>query len=55
MTDEEFNRLRELDQLIAWNNPEDGGRDLTQEEQEEHSRLFEKAMKEYEERTINNG
>lgn len=55
MTDEEHNRLRELDNLIAWNNPTDGGRDLTPEEQKEHSRLFWQAMKEYEERITDNG
>ena len=55
MTDEDHNRLRELDNLIAWNNPTDGGRDLTLEEQKEHSRLFWQAMKEYEERITDNG
>lgn len=55
MTDEEYKRLRELDNLIAWNNETDGGRDLTEEEKEEHSRLFWKAMQEYEEGKAKNG
>ena len=55
MTDEEYRRLRELDDIIAWNNDTDGGRPLTEEEQKEHSRLFWQAMKEYEERTTDNG
>lgn len=49
MTEAEWERLRELDTIIAWNNPADGGRDLTEEEAEEHRRLFWQAMKEYEE------
>lgn len=44
MTREEFNRLNELDNIIAWNNPEDRGRDLTPEEREEHTRLFWRLM-----------
>ena len=55
MTDEEYRRLRELDDIIAWNNDADGGRPLTEEEHKEHSRLFWQAMKEYEERTTDNG
>lgn len=50
MTDEEHSRLMKLDNLIAWNNPTDGGRGLTSEEQEEHSRLFRQAMREHEKR-----
>ncbi len=55
MTDTEEMRLRELDQIIAWNNPEDRGRPLTEEEQKEHQHLMWKALKEQEERTANNG
>ena len=55
MTETEWNRLRELDSIIAWNKPEDGGRDLTEEEQEEHSRLFWQAMTERKERVEHNG
>ena len=50
MTDEEQRRLNELDNIIAWNNKTDGGRSLTAEEQEEHSRLAWKLLKEGEER-----
>lgn len=39
MNAEDLDRLNKLDSLIAWNNPEDGGRPLTEEEREEHSRL----------------
>ncbi len=48
MTAEEWERLRQLDTIIAYNNPDDCGRDLTEEEAEEHSRLFWQAMLEYE-------
>lgn len=53
MTDEELRRLDELDKLIAWNNKADGGRSLTEEEQEKHSRLAWKLLKECEERGQN--
>ena len=48
MTAEEWERLRQLDTIIAYNNPDDCGRDLTEEEAEEHRRLFWQAMQEYE-------
>lgn len=46
MTKEELKRLDELDHIIAWNNPTDGGRPLTPEEQEEHRQLAVKMLKE---------
>lgn len=46
MTEEENKRLDELDNIIAWNNPGDGGRPLTEEEREEHARLMVKALQE---------
>lgn len=52
MTEEENKRLDELDNIIAWNNKEDGGRPLTEEEWEEHRRLMIKALKEREPFTI---
>ena len=42
MTDAELKRLNELDALISWNNPTDKGRELTEEERKEHSRLLKK-------------
>ena len=39
MTEQERLRLNELDQIIAWNNPTDGGRALTEDERKEHERL----------------
>ena len=42
MTDAELKRLNELDALISWNNPTDKGRELTEEERQEHSRLLKK-------------
>ena len=42
MTDAELKRLNELDSLISWNNPTDKGRELTEEERKEHSRLLKK-------------
>lgn len=46
MTEQEKDRLKELDNIIAWNNPTDGGRPLTEEERREHTELFYKAYKE---------
>lgn len=48
LTETEWKRLRELDQIIAWNNPEDGGRPLTEEEAAEHTQLFWRSLQEWE-------
>ena len=50
MTDEELQRLYKLDNIIAWNNKTDGGRSLTEDEQQEHNVLMVKLLKEHEER-----
>jgi len=42
VTEQELKRLNELDELISWNNPTDRGRELTEEERQEHKKLFAK-------------
>ena len=40
MTREEYDRLSELDKIIAYNNSTDKGRSLNEEEKKEHSDLI---------------
>lgn len=40
MTRKEYDRLNELDRIIAYNNKTDCGRTLTEEERREHTELF---------------
>lgn len=52
MTDQERERLNELDKIIAWNNPTDGGRPLTEEERAEHRELAIKLLQEESPRSV---